>query len=912
MRVERGAKDGSTHRRPVAERLYRRLLVLLPARFHAEAGSEMVATFAAQLAAARRRGALALIRAFFLALLDLVLVALLERVAPARALCPHTAIAGTPSRGEHTMSRILFDLAVAARSLRRAPGFTAAAVVILALAIGANATVFSLVEDLFLTAPPHVAAPQELVRIGRTNNGGGFGSLAYPDYEFYRDQGTAFAGLLAYDPSGVAVQTARGEFRETRRAWFVSGSFFDVLGVEPALGRVLAADDDVVDRARTVAVLSHRLWQELGSDPGILGGAVSLNGQPFTVIGVAPSAFRGISPIESPPDLYVPVTTQPLLQPAGGEHPLKRVPDNVWVWLSVIGRLQPGATIDDANTDLQRMSTILEAEFAEWNDGIGAMASPSYALRPGDRNGFLETTRVLMAVVAMVLLVACANVAILLLARGTARRHEIGVRAALGARGWGLARGLLAEAVLLAAAGAVLGFALAHGGARLATAMMPYQLGVELRPGAGILAVSMIVAVAAALLAAAMPALEATRLGGASTLGERAVAPAGSRAQAVLVVAQVAVSVALVVAGALFVRSLMAARAVDLGFGVENRHLLTVKLDNHGYDAERGRQLTARALERFAALPEVASVSATRMVPFLGMWSGGFVPEGRQLVEESVVDSGFNAVGPGYFETMAIPILRGRGFDFRDGAESDPVAVVNEAFAERFWPGENAIGKRIYRDPVEPPFVVVGLARNAHYYELVEEDEPQVYFSLLQGSFPLVSFVARGRDDSDLAPQLRSALAELDPDVAVARATTLEQVIGNELARFRSAASLVGLFAALALVMAAAGLYGALSYLVVQRRREIGIRLALGAAPRRVGRSVVGRAVMLVAIGAGLGLVAAAGAVRWIESQLFGIEALDPLTFLAAPSILLLVGLLAALLPARRAMSVDPIQVMRV
>ena len=866
---------------------------------------EIVQILREELDEERSRGRLRLVRVLGAAFVDLLGVAItggFERQPRRRS----------PRRtGDNTMSRLLDDLRYGFRTLRRSPGYTVTAVVILALAIGANATIFSLVEHLFLASPAHVTEPERLVRVNRTTDMSAFGSLAYPDYQHYRDHNGVFDGLLAYDPDGILISVGYRQQRRSDRGWFVSANYFDVLGVTPAEGRFFRPDEDVVDAAARVVVISHRLWRDLFDRHSPIGETLRLNGHPFTVIGVAPRGFSGVSPIEGSPELWIPITTQPVLSPLAGDMALKRIPDSTWVWLWSIGRLRDDVSLEQAQSNMSTLAAHLEQTYPEWNEGWRVTVSPSAGLHPPQKSSLGSITRVLLLVALAVLLVACSNIAILLLARNSVRRRETGVRKALGASSGRITALLLGESSLIGIAGAIGGFVLAYGCSRLAYRLLPATLEAPPTPGLPVLVFSLALALLAALVFTLAPARQSTRQPAGALLQDGRGSSRHLTVQAVLVGVQVALSTLLVVGGALLVRSLVTVRGLDLGIETQDRVLVGVDLRNHGYSGAEAVPYLERALDSIGAVPGVERAAVASLVPFRGAWTSGFLLEDTDGGPRTEHSSGFNAVSPGYFDTLSIPLVRGRVFDDRDRDGTETVVVVNRAFSERFFAGSDPVGRYLHRGD-QPSARIVGMVENATYYELGEEPQPQAYVSLLQVNQTRLNFIAHVRDDSASTVRLISdRLGEIDADVALNPPLWLDDIVGKELGRYRTAATLVGLFAVLALVLASLGLYGALSYLVVRSAREIGIRLALGARPRQVGLRYMMRGATLVAIGATVGILAAAALSSYLAHLLFEVRPLDPASFLLTPAVLIVVAVVASWVPARRAMRTEPSLTMR-
>lgn len=807
------------------------------------------------------------------------------------------------------MGSFLQDVRYAFRSLLKSPGFTAVAVVILTLGIGANATIFTLVNELFFKPPGGVGEPGGVVRLHRFSKDSPEDWWSHPDYLFFRDRNRSFSGLAAYSPEAISMTAATAGTKERplrAGATFVSANFFDVLKVRPAAGRGFLPQEGAAPGQAAVTVVSHAFWRRaLGGDPGAVGSTLRINGHPFTVVGVAPADFHSVSPIEDPPDLWVPVTMQPVLTPSPSDW-LNRVKDSEVSWLQVLGRLRPGTSPEAAKADMDLLSAAFAKEFPDWSREEQAVElMPSFQLLAEAKGQLTRLAGLLLAVVALVLLVASANVAILLLARATARRKDFGVRVALGASRRRIVSQLLAESLLLSLAGGIGGYLLAFWTASLASLALPFRFALGLAPDARVLAMTLAVATVSAILFGLAPALQASRADVVSLIKLGDPGSGRSRPLETLVVAQVALSIVLVAGAALFVRSLRAAESVDLGFQTENRLLLSVNLANHGYDKERMVRFVDQAVERTAALPGVRRVSTVQLVPFGGRWrtSSDVGPLAGSHVS-------VNAVGPGYFEAMGIPLVAGRGFTPRDREGSPRVFVVNETLARRLWPDRDPVGQTF--DLWGEPRTVVGVARNAQYHELGEPPVLHVFMPTLQADskafFLLVQTVGNPKA---LTRSVEDVIHTIDPDVTIARTATMDETVEKVFAKYRVSATLVTLFAAIALALAAVGLYGTLSYLVAQSRRAIGVRMALGASARRIVRSVVTRGLALSGVGIVLGIIAAWAASRLVAGFVYGVSPQDPATFLAVAVILVAVTCLASCLPALRASRVDPVDVLK-
>lgn len=807
------------------------------------------------------------------------------------------------------------DLRFGARGLRRRPGFSATAILVLALGIGAPTTVFTLIETIFFERPEHVLEPHRLARVFRSwAPGGGGGVLQNSHYAYYRENATAFAGLAAY---GGAVSTSyrlgAGEPGQLMRL-HVSDNYFDVLGVRAALGRTFRPEENRVPGRDPVAVLSHGFWSRaLGADPTIVGRELRLNGIPFTVIGIAPEGFTGLSPVQVSPDAWVPVAMYGTLNRIDADdaawwetHPRFRSR-----WLDVVGRLAEGVTIEAAEANLVVLHEAIVDPHRDPQEGV--MVSRQFLYQPSQEETLTTLSRVLLTVVGIVLLVAAANVAVLLLSRATTRYREIGIRTAIGAGRNRIIRQLVTETVLLGSLGGAVGIALAFFLSEAAASFLPLPFEARFVPDPRVLGAAIGLTVVTSVVVGLAPALHGARHDPRAVIAGRT--GSGGRGFGVrdaLVVSQVALSLVLVAGAFLFTRSFRAAAGEDLGFDAESVLVTEVNLQNLGYDADRGRLFIDEALDRLAALPSVLAVSTTNRVPFRGDWTTDFpAPEGATPnAPDNTVTVGMNVVGPDYFEVMGIEMVAGRPIDDRDGADAAPAIVVNETLAELMWPGLDPIG-RVFPE-LDRPYTVVGVARDATYYELGEEPWTQAYRSVQQAYEPSVNLVVRtDRDASALATPVQTLLREIDPELAFGDVTTLEAVVDEELARYEVSAVLVSLFGLIALVLAAAGLYGVVAFTVTTRTREIGVRMALGADRARVARSVLAGGLRLSSIGVGLGLLGAFALRGYTRTLLYGIEPTDPLPLVTSCVALLAVTTAACLIPARRATTVDPVEAIR-
>ncbi|HEU4630287.1 MAG TPA: ABC transporter permease [Gemmatimonadaceae bacterium] len=810
-------------------------------------------------------------------------------------------------RTEH-LATLRQDLRYAARTLRRAPGFTLAAVLSLALGIGANAAIFTLIDAVVLRPLPGIAHPEALVELSTS-------SISYPAYRDIRDESGAFAGFAGYRTRPMSLST--GDGASVISGGIVSGNYFPLLGVRAALGRTFAPDEDRPGSRIPAVVLSHGLWQRaFGGDSAVVGRTVRINAHPFTVIGVAPRGFRGTS-LASAPDLWMTINAWPLT--AVGSFTRLDIENTGWGWMQGVGRLAPGTTLAQAQA---RLGAYIERKraagspTAQFLDDVTIVPARDAAVGLDGGPGLDAFVLLLGAAVGVALLIACANVANLLLARAARRQREISVRLALGAGRGRLVRQLLTESLLVALLGGVAALAVAAvGGRLLARVSLPggvdfQALGTGLSPrGLGVVAALALLSV---VLFGLAPALQASRPALAAELrGTGAAAGAGrGRLRDALVVAQLALCLVLLAGAGLFVRSLRTALAVDTGYDTERVAVGMLNLGLQRYDAERARLFYATLGERLARRPGVTAVSFAATLPLTGNEDvyGFALPTaaGDTATRTSLAT---DIVAPDYFRTVGLRLVRGREFTARDGPGAPLVAIVNETLARRYWPDGDAVGQRIGID-APGDLLIVGVARDASYSSLGDVSAPHIYLPLLQRDTRIADDVvvllrAEG-DAAALVPELRAAVRTLDPDVPVLHADTFDGMLAEVLRPQRLAAALLGLFGGLTLVLAAVGIYGVMAYLVGQRAREIGVRIALGASARRVVGLVLGRSLVLVGTGVVLGLGLALAASRVVAGFLFGIGAADPWAMLGSTLLLAGVALVASYVPARRAAAIDP------
>ena len=797
------------------------------------------------------------------------------------------------------------DLIVGWRGLRRTPGFTLVALLTLAIGIGANTAIFSVLRSVVLRPLPYTN-PEQLVQVWSDHRARGRETpewLSPTDFADWRDQNRTFSGMAAYTGWGPDL-TGTGD-PETLSGLVVSGNFFEVLDARASLGRLLTMRDDDPG-VETTVVMSDAFWRRrFGADSGIIGRSIMLNGLPVTVVGVLDPSFR--APIQSgAPEVYR-ATRRPADSRCG----------RGCITLRVIGRLRPGVSLAAAQADLGGIARRLAAEYPDTNADVGAWLVPLHEQLTGNvRRPLLA----LAGAVAIVLLIGCVNLANLLLVRGAARHREIAVRTALGAPSGRIARQLLTENGLLAVVGGALGLALGIVGSRALAVLVPPTVRQvqEIRVDTTVLVFAVAITVVAGLAFGLLPAVRAVRANLIGSLRDgRAATTSGSALGNGLVVTQLALAVVLLVGAGLLLRSFMAMQRVDLGYRDRGVVLVPLAFPAARYqDPARFTAVTEDLLARLRANPAVRAAEVTD-VPIL---SGGdqdvtVVPAGRPVPADGPPTVWYRSVTNRYPSLMRMRLVGGRWFQATDVKGAPPVAIVNEEAARRFWPGEDPVGRVLVlgRDsPDAPRLTIVGVVASARH-----DGPDQPYKAELfapQAQFPtrvMTVVLEPARDLPSLIAAYAQALREVDPLVPISELEPIERRVGEAIALPRLYAILVGLFAAAALLLAALGVYGVMAYAVAQRRREIGVRLALGAAPSGVQRLVLGRGVRLAIVGLAVGLVAALALARVIESLLFGVTPFDPATLVVVPLVLGAVALLASWVPARRAMRLDPVSALR-
>jgi predicted permease len=813
------------------------------------------------------------------------------------------------------MNELLRDLQYAARMLIKNPMFTAAAVITLALGIGLNAATFSAVDGLLLRPLPGTHQPEELVQVYRRWPGIEYGSNSIPHYQDVRDRsGDVFESVAAWYFTPMSL-SADGRSERTM-GMLVSANFFQTYGVTPALGRTfIPGEEDRAPGAHPVAVLGHGFWQtRFGGDPSVVGSTMILNGHSFEVVGVAPEEFKGPVSFAAIP-IYVPLMMQREVQP--GIDLIESRGNNS---MNVVGRLRDGQTFLRAQQMMDAMLLQLQEELPDsyaGQEGTTLVLQNEAGIHPTFRSAQVGMSTVMMVVVALLLLIACVNVANLFLARARDRRREMGIRLSLGAGRRRIVQQLLTESLVFSVLAGVAGLGLAKAATRFLSDFRlpidgPWSFNVEMNDT--VLVFTLVISLGAGLLFGMVPALHAANPDTASAVkGESAARAGRSRASSALVVLQMALSLLLLISSGLFLRSLKGAMEIDPGFDAPS-NLVMASIDPglQGYGEARSRAFLDRLMEDASALPEVTAVALTNSVPlgFSNSDRGVGIP-GYEFAEGERRSLHYSLVTEGYFEAMGVDLLEGRGFDRTDDEAGAPVIVVNKRFADRFWPGESALGKVVQTAGEER--TVIGVVETGKYRSLGEEPTEFMYLPQRELFRTGMTLVARTPSDPQTVLRaLRQVVRGADPDLPVFDVRTMEDHMGIALVPARLGGSVLGLFGVLGLILAAVGIYGVMAYSVSQRSRELGIRVALGADRSSVLRLVVGEGLKLTVIGTVLGLLGAFGAAQLVKGMLYNVNALDPLAFVGVPLVLLSVAAFAVYLPARRAAGVDPMKALKI
>lgn len=847
---------------------------------------------------------------------------------------------------ESTAENIWQDIRFSLRMMAKSPGFTAVAILSLALGIGANTSIFTLINNLMLKSLP-VTDPQSLVAFGKEVGGGRIagipnGSMDLFPYDFYQQleqQQTFFQGITAFAsfPTRVSVRSSATSTGTATQAisHLVTGNFFSVLGAEPLLGRSLLPTDTESPGRNPVAVISYRYWQQtLSADPSVIGSAITINGQPFTVVGVMPAKFYGVDLNEESPDMWLPLTMQAQVM----QQPTMLAPNGLQ-WLHFMGRRKSDANMKQA----QAWVTAQAQQYLRDHEAhpLSAKASEQIQkvfveLLPGEsgisnlRNLYEQPLHILMGVVILVLLIACANLANFLLARAASREREFSTRLALGSSRARIVRQILTETLLLSFMGGALGLLLAFWGTRLlirfvTSGAVGGGTALSATPDLHVLAFTFGLSIVTALLFGIAPALRISRISVAPTLtsNARTASSSGGRSSRllpnILVTSQVVLSLMLLAVAGLFVRTLHNLEDQDFGFNRTNVLLVNFNPKFAGYKAAQLNGLYERILNRVEAIPGVKSATVSGAPPIArGNWISPIFIKGYTAAPDEDLSTLINRVGPRFFETMGIPMVQGRPIESKDTATSPKVVIVNQTLANHFFPHGDAIGRRFtIADPsVKGEWEIAGIVRDAKYSSPRNvQPARMIYLPVMQltddDNYAYVLELRTAGDPVPLTAAVRAAFAEVDPNLSILQVRTIDQQVDHLMDREKLISRLSVFFSLLALSLACIGLYGVMSYNVARRTNEIGIRLALGSQPNGVLWMILRESMLLLAIGIAIGIPATLAASRTIQSQLFGLSSSDPLTFLSAILTIAVVTLIAAWFPAYRATKIDPVVALR-
>ena len=818
------------------------------------------------------------------------------------------------------------DLRTGIRNLLKQPAFTAIAILSLGLGIGANTAIFTIINAVFLHPLP-VEQPSRLVELF-THDTKALDPTAqatltptsYPNYKDYRQRNTVFTDMCASTNFPLPLNWTGKAEPEQLNAFMVTSNYFDVLGIQPALGRFFAPDEDTKPGGNPLVILSYTLWvKRFGSDPKVLGRAMTLNQDTYTVIGVAPAGFKGTFSLANPDLLWVPISMRTRL--ATGI--LKEYSETRRLrWLTLIGRLKDGVTETQAGAELKIIASALEKEYPNDNRGrtIETATLSQSALGINQRRQFQLAGGVLMSVVGLVLLIACVNLANLLLAQSAQREKEMTIRAAMGAKRGRLISQLLTESVLLAGLGGLVGLLLAFWGRSLLWSFRPPFLNanaINLSLDGKVLGFTAAISLFTGLLFGLFPALRASnpnlaevlKLGGrGNTLGWKQ-----NRVRSVLVVAEISLTLVALCSAGLFLRSMNNAQSKDLGFESKNLFVFFFDLGSQNYEDERGQQFFRNAIERARTVPGVEAAAVATNFPLNGTFQGTVFREGEiDDPNRRGTLCHFDIVTPEYFDTVRIPLRRGRNINEFDRPGSTPVVVISETTGRLLWPDQDALHKRLTYYGNKVPFEVVGIVADSVVTQIGEEPQPVIYYPMRQRYSPAASFQVRtSGNPKAVISAIRAVIQPIDTNLPLTNFQTVEELIDQALWAPRMGATLLGIFGLLALVLATIGIYGVMAHSVTQRTSEIGIRMSLGASRLQILKLILGRGMLITSVGAVIGIIGFLFLSPVMSQLLFSVNARDPLTVAAVTLLLAAVALFACYVPARRAMRVDPIIALR-
>src|ERR1700674_247597 len=807
------------------------------------------------------------------------------------------------------------DIRYGLRVFAKAPGFAAIAILTLALGIGANTTIFSWINSTLLNPVPGLSNPSEVVSLTLSKPGDNPFPLTYPDLEAMRDGQQSFTGITACNFAQMSL-TGKGK---PERIWgmVASANYFDVLGVRPILGRGFLPVEDEKPRGAPVAVISYRLWQtHFGANPNIVGQAIEINQEPYTIVGVTPAVFQG-SQTGVRTEIWVPIMMEAQLNPLGD-----LLHDHHQFWLLAFGRLKPGVVLEQAQEEMTLRLKREVKNYPEEHKGHDSVTVYPLWRNPFGLNYFLSTLLpVLMSIAGLVLLLTCVNVANLMLVRSVGRRRELAIRMSLGGSRWRLVRQLLVESLMLALAGGVVALLITSWTAGTFMRFLPVTedipLALSIAADHTVLLAALVISVFTSVIFGILPALRSSGVAPVAVLKEDTGSASGglrkARLASGLVVAQISLSLLLLICAGLFIRSFLSAQQINPGFNPHNVLIASYDLFTAGFSDSSGAEFDRQLVAKLEALPGMQSVALSDRVPLgFGGGSTSVNPEGYVSQANESMETQVAIITPNYFQTMQIPIVKGRDFTLQDTKRSQRAVIVNEAFVNRYWPHQEALGKQLYSDLPREWFTVVGVARDIKVTGLNEKPTPFLYLSLYQVYQATMIISARvAADPLTFGKTVEKTIHELNVDLVVFDVTTLES--REQIASFpqRIAGTFVGAFGLLALVLAAVGIYGVTAYTTRQRTHEIGIRKALGASKDDILRLVLGHGLRLTLVGVGLGLAASFALTRYLSSLLLGVTSTDALTFSCVAILLCAVALFASFIPSRRAMRVDPMVALR-
>jgi len=833
---------------------------------------------------------------------------------------PDTVPEGAATSG-HFFEDLWKDLRYALRMLRKSPGFTAVAVLTLALGIGANTAVFTVVDSLILNPLPvekiSTLAALNTTQAKKTAQSGDLQAISYANLKDIRERTHAFRSLAGHSyPMAVTMTDKQQPHRVF--AEIVTANYFETLGLHPYLGRFFLPSEDTTPGAAPVAVLGYTAWQSrFGGDPNILERTIRLNETPFTIIGVGPKGFKGVYAVFGP-DLWIPSTMAEQVLPTKQRNALS---DRALPLFTGIGRLAPSVTLAHAQTEMKIAGAALEKEDPNANEGKVLTVTPLIEAAYGpERQGVVFGGFLLMTIVGFVLLIACSNVANLLLARASVRRQEIAVRMALGAGRRRLIRQLLTESVLLGLFSGVLGFGFAYGGCRFLESLRPAEYAqnlADLRLNTPVFVFAFAVAILTGFIFGIVPALRSSRVSVSEVLKEETRSAGSSRRRVslanTLLAGQVAVSLVLLVVASLFLRSIEREYVIDPGFQTKHLALFMLYPGQAGYDRVRTEQFYKQVLDRIGQVPGVASVSWSSNLPLWGRKETGLTIEGQEARKKSeAISVVVNTVDLNYFSTMGIPLVEGRDFSENDRDVSTPAAIINDTMAAKYWPNQDPPGKRFQLPQGKSFLQVVGVAKTTNYQTLGEPPQACVYLPLRQNyADSMILYLRSERDPSAVLSSVQEEIHSLDPGLPLEDIRTGTKVIDQALWWSKMGVGLLGVFGFLALGLASVGLYGIMAYSVNQRRREIGVRMALGADQGNVSLLVLRQGMTVVGSGVVAGMVLSLLLGRVLSRFLYGVSGSDPLSLGGASFALLAVAFVACYLPARSASRVDPLVALR-